>query len=155
MAEMNLAEINPLIPSSRFAASLYRRPWCGCSYGLEHDCNWMLIDGEGKKLTQREWPRLATLVPHLEDRQLKVEVPGAADIVVPLHGAGWTSEQMTVDLWGHEHVGAVAANSINEAFSEAVGMSCRLLSLRSDAPDDAAFHDDAPLLASARRRWTN
>ena len=147
LAEMNVAELNLYPVKSLRGTSLSEA--LVCSYGLEHDRNWMLIDSDGNKITQREWPRLSLLVPHLEGGQLRVEVPGAADIVVPSNGSGWTNEQVTVDLWGHEHGGVVASNAINGAFSDAIGLSCRLLSLRShgtSASQDAAFHDDAPLL---------
>ncbi len=120
-----------------------------CSYGLENDRCWMLVDGEGKKLTQRECPRLAMLTPQIEDCRLRVQVPGSSDIVVQPGAAGWTNEVVAVDLWGHEHVGMVAVDSVNAALSSAVGVSCRLLSLVDGASgnmNDASFHDDAPIL---------
>jgi uncharacterized protein YcbX len=118
-----------------------------CSNGLENDRCWMLVDGDGKKITQRECPRLSLLVPQVEGDRLRVQVPGAADIVVSRDG-GWTDELLTVDLWGHEHTGAVATDAVNRAFSDGVGMSCRLLSLahRKSSGNDVPFHDDAPLL---------
>ncbi len=120
-----------------------------CSNGLKHDRCWMLVDGEGKKITQRECPRLALLVPQVEDGALRVQVPGSSDIVVPPDGAGWTNELLTVDLWGHEHTGVVAANTVNRAFSDAAGMNCRLLSLANGNRGGSGipFHDDAALLA--------
>lgn len=119
-----------------------------CSYGLENDRCWMLVDGEGKKITQRECPRLALLLPRVEGGSLRVQVPGSSDIVVPLGKGGWTDKLLTVDLWGHEHMGVVANDAANRALSEAIGMSCRLLSLaRSSDANGVPFHDDAPLLA--------
>ena len=117
-------------------------------HGLENDRCWMLVDGEGNKITQRECPRLSLLLPRVEDGRLRVEVPGISDIVVSRNGSGWTDELLTVDLWGHEHTGAVATDAVNRAFSDAIGMSCRLLSLAQQNSDEtqAPFHDDAPLL---------
>jgi uncharacterized protein YcbX len=142
VAEINLYPIKSLRGTSVSEAVV-------CSYGLEHDRNWMLIDADGKKLTQREWPGLAKLVPHLENGNLRVEVPEAADIIVARNNSTRTTEQIAVDLWGHEHVGAITSHATNRAFTEAVGRSCRLLSLSSGSalgPEDAAFHDDAPFL---------
>lgn len=119
-----------------------------CSYGLENDRCWMLVDGEGKKITQRECPRLALVLPRVEDGSLRVQVPGASDIVVPLDDTGWSDEQLKVDLWGHEHMGVGAAAVINQQLSDAVGMSCRLLALAhgNGGLNEVPFHDDAPLL---------
>lgn len=118
------------------------------STGLQNDRCWMLVDDVGKKITQRECPQLALLLPSVENGSLRVRVPGASDIVVPLNRADWTGELLTVDLWGHEHTGVVAAEAINTAFSDATGMSCRLLWLaQSDSEAEGVpFHDDAPLL---------
>ncbi len=119
------------------------------SNGLENDRCWMLVDGEGKKITQRECPRLALLFPRVEDGSLRVQVPGASDIVVALDRADWTEELLTVDLWGHAHTGVVAPEVINCAFSDATGISCRLLWLAhgDSEANGVPFHDDAPLLA--------
>jgi uncharacterized protein YcbX len=114
------------------------------SQGLENDRCWMLVDDEGKKITQRECPRLALLLPRIEEGRLRVQVPGSSDIVIALDRAGWRGELLTVDLWGHEHTGVIAAEAINRAFSDATGVSCRLLWLAWDG--DVPFHDDAPLL---------
>jgi hypothetical protein len=142
ITELNLYPVKSLrgisLPQARIA-----------SHGLEGDRCWMLVDAAGKRLTQRECPRLALLVPRTEDGGLRVQVPGSSDIVVERDGAGWTDELLTVDLWGHEHVGVVASAAINQAFGDAIGMSCRLLSLAGDRLDanGLPFHDDAPLLA--------
>lgn len=119
------------------------------SKGLENDRCWMLVDDEGKKITQRDCPRLALLLPRVEEGSLRVQVPGSSDIVVALDHAAWSGELLNVDLWGHEHMGMVAADAVNRAFSDAAGMSCRLLWLAHGHPgaNGVPFHDDAPLLA--------
>ena len=120
-----------------------------CGYGLEHDRRWMLIDGESKMVTQRECPRVATLIPHVEDGRLRIALPTGGEIVVPFNADAWTDQQVTVDVWGHGYVGVVAAGPINSALSEAIGTSCRLTSIRSDVfrtRREVAFHDDSPVL---------
>jgi hypothetical protein len=140
---MTVTEIN-LYPVKSMRGTSVREALV-CSNGLENDRCWMLVDGEGKKITQRECPRLALLLPRVESGGLRVQVPGTSDIVVALDRVAWGEELLTVDLWGHAHTGVVAAGAINRAFSEATGMSCRLLWLGQDG--DVPFHDDAPLLA--------
>ncbi len=143
---MHLTEIN-VYPVKSLRGTAVREATV-CADGLEHDRRWMLINAESQKLTQRECPRLATLVPHLEDGHLRVEIPGSPDVQVRLDSS-WTGQQVTIDLWGHEHIGVVAVDAVNQGLSDALGMSCRLVSFRGNlAKNDtgAAFHDDAPIL---------
>ena len=139
---MNITEIN-LYPIKSLRGSSLPEALV-CSKGLENDRCWMLVDGEGKKITQRECPCLALLVPQVGDGWLRVRAPGSSDIVVALDQAGWTDERLTIDLWGHEHVGVVASEPVNRELSDAIDASCRLLWLWRE--DDVPFHDDAPLL---------
>lgn len=139
---MNVAEIN-LYPIKSMRGTSVPEALVG-SHGLVNDRCWMLVDGEGRKITQRECPRLALLLPRVEHERLRVRVPGSSDIVVALNRTGWTGELLTVDLWGHEHTGVTASEAINRALSDATGMNCRLLWLAWE--DDVPFHDDAPLL---------
>ena len=54
-----------------------------CSYGLENDRRWMLVDPESHMITQRECPLLATLTPQVDASGLRVAAPGHEDIFVP------------------------------------------------------------------------
>ena len=119
-----------------------------CAYGLEHDRQWILVDTQGRMITQRECPLLALLTPHVNSENLRVSVPGGADICVPLDAGGWTNDEAVVDVWGHVYVGVAAIAAVNQAFSAAIGMECRLLSIRSDVfrlKREVAFHDAAAL----------
>ncbi len=120
-----------------------------CSYGLENDRRWMLVDPEAHMITQRECPRVATLTPSVEASALRVAAPGREDLLVPHDAASWTNNEVVVDVWGHSYVGVAAASSINQALSEIIGMPCQLLSIRADVfrlKRDVAFHDDSPVL---------
>jgi uncharacterized protein len=120
-----------------------------CSYGLEHDRRWMLVDLESHMITQRECPLLATLTPQVDASGLRVAAPGHENIFVPHDAASWTAKEVVVDVWGHSYVGVAAASSINQVLSEAIGMQCQLLSIRADVfrvKRDVAFHDASPIL---------
>jgi uncharacterized protein YcbX len=147
---MNITEINVYPIKSLRGTSVAEAPIC--NHGLDNDRSWMLVDSESKRLTQREWPRLSTLVPRVENGGLRVQAPDKSDIVVSNGGNDWSDELLTVDLWGHEHTGIVATERVNRAFSDAAGMSCRLLSLAHDTTraNGVPFHDDAPLLIISR-----
>src|SRR5271166_1806910 len=86
-----------------------------CSYGLEHDRRWMLVDPSAHMITQRECPLVATLTPILEAGALRVTAQGREDILVPHDAASWTNNEVVVDVWGHSYVGVAAASSINQA----------------------------------------
>jgi len=144
---MNIAEVFVYPIKSLHGSAVDEALVCG--YGLEHDRQWMLIDGESKMITQRECPRVATLHPHVEDGRLRIALPGGGEIIVPFSTDAWTDQQVTIDVWGHVYVGVVAAAPTNAALSQAVGAQCRLAYIRSDvfrAQHEVAFHDDSPLL---------
>jgi MOSC domain-containing protein len=120
-----------------------------CSYGLEHDRRWMLVNPASQMITQRECPLVATLTPYVGPDGLRIAAPSGREILVPFDAAGWTTDEVVVDVWGHSYVGVAAASAINQALSEAIGMNCRLLSIRADVfrtKHDVAFHDDSPIL---------
>lgn len=64
--------------------------------GLEHDREWMIVTPQGRFLTQREEPRLALVVPRVDDAGLTLSAPGAADIGVPQALRGAVTE---VTVW--------------------------------------------------------
>ena len=108
----------------------------------------MLVDAAAHMITQRECPLMATLTPRVEASGLRVAAPGREDILVPYDAASWTNDEVVVDIFGHSYVGVAAASSISQALSEAIGMPCRLLSIRADVfrtKRDVAFHDASPI----------
>jgi MOSC domain-containing protein len=120
-----------------------------CSYGLEHDRRWMLVDPASKMITQRECPLVATLTPGVDSDGLRIATPDGREVFVPYDATSWTDREVTVDVWGHAYVGVAAVSEINGALSEVIGMPCQLLSIRADVfrtKRDVAFHDDSPIL---------
>jgi len=92
--------------------------------GLDHDRHWLLVDPQGRFLTQREHPRLATLRPVLRAGSLELNAPGLPALDVADAGAGpacrvriWNDECAAIDA------GAVAADWV----SRATGTACRLV----------------------------
>lgn len=123
-----------------------------CSYGLEHDRRWMLVNPASQMITQRECPLLATLTPRVDPDGLWIAPPDGHNVFVPYDAASWTERAITVDVWGHAYVGVAAISEINAALSIVIGMPCQLLSIRAiragvfRTKRDVAFHDDAPVL---------
>src|SRR5436305_12616210 len=53
------------------------------SWGLAGDRRWLVADGAGRMLTQRQEPKLGQLQPSLVDGDLVVRAPGRPDLHVP------------------------------------------------------------------------
>jgi MOSC domain-containing protein len=51
--------------------------------GIAHDREWLIVDADGRFISQREVPRLALIVPVLSDRMLELAAPGLS-VAVPL-----------------------------------------------------------------------
>jgi uncharacterized protein YcbX len=99
----------------------------------------MLVDGEGRFLTQRELPRLALLRPFLRPPDLVLTGPGVPDLAVSLDPANGPSRSVAVwrdrcDAWGSSE----AADRWCSAFLE---VSCQLVYLPSSSarPVDPQF----------------
>ena len=82
--------------------------------GLLHDRWFMLVDGQGRFVSQRELARMALIRPQIEGAQLRVRAPGMADLVLPFDApADEVATVLPVQLWAHNmlalDVGAQAA----------------------------------------------
>ena len=67
--------------------------------GLAHDRRWMLIDGSGQFMTQRQWPRMALIRTAIDDGALRVSAPDMADLLIALDGSGLEAGSETVTVW--------------------------------------------------------
>jgi hypothetical protein len=64
--------------------------------GLEYDREWMIVTPDGRFLTQREEPRLATIAVALGDGALSLSAPGAGTVAVPLGPPAGAPLEVTV-----------------------------------------------------------
>ncbi|MBN9405856.1 MAG: MOSC N-terminal beta barrel domain-containing protein [Burkholderiales bacterium] len=71
--------------------------------GLDLDRAWMVVDGEGQFLTQREWPRMALVRPQIRLSEVVLRAPGMLalhlgidEVERPLHVRVWNDE---LDAW--------------------------------------------------------
>jgi uncharacterized protein YcbX len=124
---------------------------CG---GLRHDRRFMLIDLDGRMLTQRSHPQLALVTTSLQGGALTIGVPGAAPIELPARPDG---PRRTASIW-KDHVDAIEVESeIVPLLAAHLGAPCALVfmpddaerqvDLRFGAPGDrVGFADGYPLL---------
>jgi len=115
----------------------------GLAVGDIYDREWMVIDEAGQFLTQREYPRMALIVPRLKSGTLELRAPGMLPLEIalglPVPGSVPARE---VQVWD-DTVLAYDCDAVSAAwFSQAIGIPCRLV----------RFHAEARRLASAT--WT-
>jgi len=122
-----------------------------------HDREWMLVTNDGEFLTQREFPRMATIVPRVDGDALAVTAPGMPPLRLPL-AAQASAITLRVHIWD-DLVDAIDCGDAAAAwFGDVLGTRCRLVRFRpgasrptskkwsGGAPSSARFADAYPLL---------
>jgi uncharacterized protein YcbX len=123
--------------------------------GLAHDRRWMLVDADGRFLTQREQHRLALLSTRIDGEKLIIEGAGWAPLVLPLQGP--TGAPTQVSVWADQVTALDAGDEPADWFSGFLGVTARLVYFPEDgsrqvdlgfarAGDDTAFSDGFPFL---------
>ena len=108
-----------------------------------YDREWMVVDAQGRFLSQRDHPRMALIQPKLRAETLELRAPGMLRIEVPL-GLPHPDDERTleVQVW-KDTVKAYDCDDTTAAwFSNFLGTPCRL----------ARFHVDARRVVD--RSWT-
>jgi uncharacterized protein len=111
--------------------------------GLEHDRRFAFVHPDGRALTQREQPLLATVRPELDERGLRLDFGGLLQLVIPLHAF---AESATVDVWGKPIAARAAPESLVAGAADYLGARLRLVAL--DPAARRAFVDSEPVLVT-------
>ena len=122
--------------------------------GLHRDRHWMVVDANGRFLTQREHPRMALVSAELHDNDvLTLSAPDAT----PLRVAAEAGERMNVVVW-RDTVSAYACDEDAAMWlSDYLDTDCRLVRLGEDSvrhvepeyarpSDQTGFADAYPFL---------
>jgi uncharacterized protein YcbX len=116
-----------------------------------------VVTREGLFLTQREYPRMATIAPRVEGDVLVVEAPGMQPIRLPL-AHDLEAPAIEVLIWDDHVLAADCGENAAAWFADAVGAPCRLVRFRPDVvrpkispwtgglPAAARFSDGYPIL---------
>ncbi|WPR74203.1 MOSC domain-containing protein [Algoriphagus sp. NG3] len=98
--------------------------------GFELDRRWMLVDEEGRFLSQRTLPGMATIKVEIGDHSLDVFVSSRPEdrIRVPLHAVG---EEISVKVWDDEMLARLVDPQIDAWFSQKLGVKARLVHMSS------------------------
>nr|WP_255589936.1 MOSC N-terminal beta barrel domain-containing protein [Marinicella sp. NBU2979] len=124
--------------------------------GLPHDRQWMVVDANGRFLSQRQHPTMALIQPRMTAGTLRLSAPGMAEIEIPQ-----TSEPTTLEVtvWKDTVQAHTTLDAVNQWLSSYLGSPVRLVHYGSDsfrqidpafaAPGQAvAFADGYPLLVT-------
>ena len=127
--------------------------------GLQHDRRMMVTTPEGDLLTQREYARLAWVLPTLKDGTLELSAPGFDALQIGIQTSGTS---VSVNVW--EHKGIQAIDQGEEAaqwFSDWLGADVRLVHMADGyrrlinekwavhKDDHTSFSDGYPILIAS------
>ena len=127
--------------------------------GTVGDREWMIVDGGGTFVTQREYPRLALIGTTLEDGALILCVPGSAALTVSLERCRGATREVVV--WRSRVRAHDAGDDAAAWLSSALGADLRLVrfdpsdrrlcnpDFAGDSGAHTAFADGYPLLVVA------
>ncbi len=124
--------------------------------GFEGDRQWMLIDPDGRFVTQRQLPRMALLKLSANiSGGWTVRRPDGAGLTLPAQASG---ERLPVRVWDDEVTGVAVSAEVDGWFSEALGTPVRAVQFANgqrrlssrkwtgDLEAENAFSDGYPIL---------
>lgn len=92
--------------------------------GLAHDRRWMIVDGNGKFISQREQPKLATIVTAIENGNLVLAHDGGK---ITVNTPSPDADRLPVTLWKQQIEGFTAGSDADGWLSGYLGIPCRLV----------------------------
>lgn len=116
------------------------------SEGPEGDRQWMLVDENGRFLTQRTLPKMATVQVLFNDQGLSLGL-GKQFFVVPKSQS--LKRLIKVKIWDDEVEAALEADLFSQALSHYLGVNCRLVRYTPTSKrrqPEVRFADQRPLL---------
>lgn len=99
--------------------------------GIENDREWLIVDGHGRFVTQREQPRLATLQAQWQGEQLRLMAPEQPTLTVT---RSVTSNSCRVRIWGDECAAFDAGEAAATWLSSWLGGTFRLVRFDRSEP---------------------
>ena len=97
--------------------------------GFEYDRQWMVVDGEGKFITQRQYAKMSLVKTSLIDNGVRLEAPDTNPIDAPIVFDG---KKFETEVWGNACVGVDQGEAISKWLSEYIGKECHLIIMSPD-----------------------
>ncbi len=123
--------------------------------GLMYDRTWLVVDENGRFLTQRQLPRMAVIETALEAESLCLSAPDLPELRLPLTGLAGTEREVVV--WRDRCRAVDQGTEAAAWFSRCLGLGCRLVRIGAaytrpvdptyaPQPAQVSFADGYPLL---------
>lgn len=95
--------------------------------GFEYDRRWMLIDGNGNFMTQREYPQMALINVEIKENGLQVyhRRKNISLLFIPFKIK--SVQNVTVPIWNDNCSANFLGNEFDNWFTEALDVECRLV----------------------------
>ena len=122
--------------------------------GLRHDRRWMVVDDNGRFLTQRTLPRMALVRTAIAGSALALDAPGVSSLTLPFSFD--EGPEIEVEVWKHRGP-AVRHDAGSAWFTQALERPAQLVcmpdrivrpvqSVTAEPGDEVSFADGFPLL---------
>ncbi|MCB1152591.1 MOSC N-terminal beta barrel domain-containing protein [bacterium] len=119
--------------------------------GFVNDRRFMVVDADGKFLTQRQHPKLALIKTRIEDGSVYISPPDLPEFAVPL--VGFEGETREVVVWKDTVKAVDQGDEVAKLIGEVIEKECRLVRIAEDANRPAklgrvqiAFTDSYPFM---------
>ncbi|MEQ8751885.1 MAG: MOSC domain-containing protein [Coleofasciculus sp. G1-WW12-02] len=99
--------------------------------GLQYDRRWMLVDEQGKFLTQRQFPSMALIQVRFGEGELVVEAPNQPSLSVPLDYE--SNHRLRVQVWNDICPAIPLDQQFSQWFSEFLHIPCQLVYMPEDS----------------------
>jgi len=157
ISEINIYPIKSLKGLSLDSALVQKR-------GLQFDRRWMLTTPDGMFFTQREFPRMATIITEITSDGLRVTSNGTGELSIPFEPD--IGERQRVTVWQSVCDAVAYKGVVSEWFSDAIGTRCQLVLMpegskrhinqRFDRGEDiVSFADGYPLMVIGEASLTD
>ena len=99
--------------------------------GLQHDRRWMLVDEDGRFVSQREIPEMALLRTAIEGAELRVfhKDKPLDTLCLPLEKTAADMEHVKVTIWDDQCMASLLPKPVNDWFSVCLGQALRLVQM--------------------------
>lgn len=108
--------------------------------GLENDRRFAFVHADGRAVTQRDQPLLATVQPAIDKKAIRLDLGGLGELAL---GFEEFRQETFVDVWGKRIAGRAAPAALA---SDYLGLQVALVMLDPQAP--RAFVDSRPVLVA-------
>ncbi|MEJ2217106.1 MAG: MOSC domain-containing protein, partial [Gemmatimonadota bacterium] len=135
-----------------------RDVWELDAFGLRYDRRWMIVDPDGRFMTQRDYPGMAEISVEMQADRLILSVPMQSPVAVPLEPEPGASEPVTI--WDDTVAARAVSEDANRWLGEVLKTPCRLVYMPEESARSVdrahvgrtaqvAFADGFPLLLTS------